>query len=118
MKKEQKDAEDRLLSSASLDELIKLKMEQAIKQEFDNATNQPLVKLIKDIAEVPKDLIFSKKSVFKMFNRVNKTETYLNGVQAEALIGLQSTVRDKMTLGQIDAFSTEDAYVKFESIDV
>jgi predicted house-cleaning noncanonical NTP pyrophosphatase (MazG superfamily) len=118
MKKEQKDAEDRLLSSASLDELIKIKMEQEIKQEFDKSKNQPKIKLVTDISKVPQALIFSKKSVFKMFNRTNKSETYLNGVQAEALIGLQSSVRDKINSGLMDAFSTEDAYVKFESVEV
>jgi len=116
MKKNEKDAEERLLSSASLDELIKIKMEQEIKQEVDKSKQQPSKKVITDISKVPSALIFSKKSVFKMFNRINKTETYLNGLQAEALMGLQTSIRDKISSGLMDAFSTEDAYVKFESI--
>ena len=48
---------------------------------------------------------------------MNKTETYINGMQAEAMIGLQSSVREKVKNGQMDAFSTDGAYVKFEQIE-
>ena len=118
MKKVEKDMEERLLSHSSLDELIKIKMEEEIKQEYDKARQQPLKTTIKDISKVPQYLIFSNKSVFRMFNRINKSETFLNGMQAEALIGLQTSIRDKMRVGLMDAFSTEDAYVKFESIEI
>lgn len=113
-----KDNEERLLSQASLDDLIKMKMEEELKAEFQKSKQTPKKEIVKDISKVPEDLIFSKKSVFKMFNRISKSETYLNGIQAEALIGLQTNVREKIRLGQMDAFSTEDVYVKFEYAEV
>lgn len=112
------DFEEKLLNKASLDELIKMKMEQEVYEELEKSKLQPKKGIIKNIEKVPTELVFSKKAVYKMFNRINKSETYLNGVQAEALLGLQNTVRDKMKAGLMSAFSTEDAYVKFESIEV
>ncbi|MFA7659397.1 MAG: hypothetical protein WCY19_08180 [Candidatus Gastranaerophilaceae bacterium] len=112
-----KDAEERLLSHASLDELIKIKMEEELKAEFKKSKEKPEKSLITDIAKVPTDLIFSKHAVYRMFNRINKTETYLNGLQAEAMLGLQTAIREKIKIGQMDAFSTDDAYVKFEKIE-
>lgn len=116
-KKNENDLEQRLLSSASLDELIKMKMEEELNEEINKIKEQPNKELITDISKVPKNLIFSKKAVYRLFNRINKTETYINGVQAESMIGLQSSIRSKMLAGEISTFSTEDAYVKFEKIE-
>jgi len=117
MKKDEKDIERRLLSHASLDELIKMKMEEELKAEFEKAKESPKIDIITDISKVPTHLIFSKQAVYKIFNRINKTETYLNGLQAEAMLGLQNSIREKIKSGQMDAFSTDCAYVKFEKIE-
>lgn len=118
MKKDKnKDIEEKLLNQSSLDDLIKRKMEEEMAEELANASKKPEKKVIKDISKVPTELIFSSRAVYKIFNRVNKTETYLNGMQAEAMIGLQNSVREKFKSGQMDAFSTENAYVKFEYIE-
>lgn len=117
MKKDQNEAEQRLLTHASLDELIKMKMEEELKAEFEKAKQKPQIQVINDISKVPKDLIFSKKAVYKIFNRINKTETYINGLQAESMLGLQNNIREKIKSGQMDAFSTDSAYVKFEKIE-
>jgi hypothetical protein len=117
-KKEPNEQEQRLLSHASLDELIKMKMEEELKAEFEKSKEIPKIQVITDISKVPKELIFSKKAVYKIFNRINKTETYLNGLQAEAMLGVQNAIREKIRLGQMDAFSTDTAYVKFEKIEV
>ena len=116
-KEETNDLEQRLLSQASLDDLIKMKMEEELKAEFKKSKEKPQKQIINDISKVPTKLIFSKQAVYKMFNRINKTETYLNGLQAEAMLGLQTAIREKIKSGQMDAFSTEDAYVKFEKIE-
>lgn len=118
MKKDTNEIEQRLLNSASLDELIKMKMEEELSAEFVKSNEVVKTRLITDISQVRSDLIFSKQSVFKIFNRVNKTESYLNGLQAEAMLGLQTTIREKIKSGLMDAFSTETAYVKFEKIEV
>lgn len=117
MKKDETELEQRLLNHASLDELIKLKMEEELKAEFKKIKEKPKKEVITDISKVPTELIFSKQSVFKIFNRINKTETYINGLQAEAMFGLQTATRAKVKAGQMDAFSTDSAYVKFENIE-
>lgn len=117
MKKEINEQEQRLLSQNSLDDLIKIKMEEELNAEFEKAKKQPEQQIIKDISKVPTELIFSKQAVYKIFNRVNKTETYINGLQAESMLGLQNTIREKIRMAQMDAFSTDSAYVKFEKIE-
>lgn len=117
MKNDINDIEQRLLSHASLDELIKLKMEEELNAELEKAKDKPKIEIITDISKIPGHLVFSKHAAYKMFNRITKSETYLNGLQAEAMLGLQSSIREKIKLGQIDAFSTENAYVKFDSIE-
>lgn len=117
MKKDANEIEQRLLSHASLDELIKIKMEEELKAEFEKSKEKPQKKIITDISKVPTELIFSKQAVYKIFNRINKTETYLNGLQAEAMLGIQNAIREKIKSGQMDAFSTDTAYVKFKKIE-
>lgn len=116
MTKELDEQEQRLLKSASLDELIKRKMEEELKAEIEKAKIHPKKETITDISKVPQNLIFSKNAVFKLFNRNTKVETFINGLQAESLLGMQNSIREKVKSGQMDAFSTEDAYVKFEKI--
>lgn len=118
MKKEEKDLEQRLLNQTSLDELIKRKMEEEIQLEIKNSQKTLKKEIIKDITKVPTHLIFSKSAIYKMFNRLNKSETYLNGLQAEAMIGLQNIIREKIKSGEMDAFSTDGAYIKFEYVEI
>lgn len=117
MTKQSNDDEQRLLNHASLDELIKMKMEEELKAELEKAKEKPKKQIVTDISKVPAELIFSKRAVYRIFNRINKTETYLNGLQAEALLGVQNAIREKIKSGQMDAFSTDTAYVKFEKIE-
>ena len=117
MKNNEKDLEERLLSHTSLDDLIKMKMEEEIRAEFEKSNQKQQMVMITDISKVPTHLIFSKSAVYKMFNRINKSETYLNGVQAEAMTGLQSNIREQIKDGKMDAFSTDSAYIKFEYVE-
>lgn len=118
MKKETNDAEERLLKNKSLDELIKIKMEEELKNEIELAKITPEKKVITEISKVPANCIFGRQSVFKVFNRKNRTETYINGVQAEALLGAQTSTKDKIKAGETDTFATEDLYVKFDKIEI
>lgn len=118
MKQDSNDAEQRLLSSKTLDELIKLKMEEELNAELEMANHKPEMKVVFKISEVPRDLIFSRRAIYRVFNRVNKIETFVNGVQAEAMLGLQMSISTKMLEGKMDAFSTDSAYVKFEKIEI
>jgi len=117
MKKDMNEQEQRLLKSASLDELIKMKMEEELQTEIDKSKEKLEKQVITDISKVPMHLIFSKHSVYKIFNRVTKMETFINGLQAEAMLGMQAAIRGKIKSGEMDAFSTDSAYVKFEKVE-
>ena len=116
MKEKEEDIEQILLNNASIDDLIKAKMEKEFKEAIAKSKQEVKKIVITDISKVPEHLIFSKQSVFKLFNKTTKTETSINGIQAEALLGLQNSAREKMLKGKISAFATDDAYVKFEKV--
>ncbi len=109
-----KDKEEMLFSSASLEDLIKMKIENELNEELAKSNVKPSRKVYTDIKDVPQYLIFSAKATYKLFNRRNKTETFINGLQAEALIGTEHAVREKVYAGKLSAFATDEAYVKFE----
>ena len=108
------DVEDMLLNSASLDELIRRKFEMEFKEDLEKSKHKEALKTYLNIKEVPQNKIFSKDSVFRYFSKKQMSETFINGIQADALIGLQDSVRSKMLKGELSAFTTGDAYVKFE----
>lgn len=108
-----KDMEQVLLNNTSIDELIRMKIEEEFKPE-SKKTKEKLSKNIYELKEVPKDCIFSKKSIFRVYNRKSKNETLINGVQADAMIGIQAGIREKILDGELTTFSTDEAYVKFE----
>ena len=107
-----KDVEQVLLSNASLDELIKMKIEQEFKKP--KAQKKEVKKIVTELKDVPKEKIFTKESVFRVYNRHNGSETFINGIQADAMIGAQDNVRENFLNKTLSAFSTDDAYVKFE----
>lgn len=107
------DVEKMLLTGKSIDELIQMKIQQDYKTLQEKAKNIPKVRKFENISEVPKNLLFSKSSVFKVFNKINGTESLVNGVQAEAMLGMQETVRDALLAGKINAFISGDSYVEF-----
>lgn len=114
--KDKEDIEQILISETSIDELIKRKIEEEFITELEKSKHMPETKTETELAKVPKKLIFSKDAIYKVFNRITKSQTYINGVQAEALVGMQNNVREKMLKGEQSTFTTDDAYVKFERI--
>lgn len=115
------DIEEMLLSGTSLDDLIRMKIEAEFKDEIKKTKEQKAKQQKREytkINEVPKEYIFSKDAVYKFYNRNTKLETYINGVQAEALLGLQYNIRNKILNGEMSTFSTDNAYVKFEKVCV
>lgn len=121
MKNKDEDIEEMLLSQSSLDDLIKMKIEAEFKDEMQRAKEleaQRQPRVYTKISEAPKEYIFSKYAVYKFYNRRTKLETYINGLQAEALLGLQNNIRNKILNGEMSTFSTDDAYIKFEKVCV
>ena len=118
MKNKDNDVEKMLLEGASLEDLIKMKIETEFCKQAEKLKQKKEKVTYTDIAKVPRKYIFSKTSVFKVFNKNSKCESFINGVQAEALLGTQYSVREQILNGVLAAFVTEDAYVKFEKADV
>ncbi|MBR1681574.1 hypothetical protein IJ707_07280 [bacterium] len=118
MKNKKQIIEDALLSGKSIDELIKIKMKEEIKNAFKKVSTKFEKKKVYDIKSVPKSEIFGKKSVFKKFNKQNNTISYINGMQAEALLGMDTISREKLLKGEIEVFSTDNAFVKFEYAEI
>lgn len=108
------DIEERLLNNATLDDLIKMKMEKEFMEDMKKSKEKVQPKTYLNIKDLPPDKIFSKYSIFRYFNRKTKCETFINGIQADALIGIQNNIREKMLKGELNAFTTENAYIKFE----
>jgi hypothetical protein len=110
--------EQMLLNNASLDDLIKMKIEKEFKHEMEKSRKKPEKKTYIEISEAPKNLIFSKYAIYRVFNRNTKCESFINGLQAEGMLGMQDAVREKIAQGLLNAFTTEDCYVKFECVQV
>ena len=118
MKSNKKMIEDALLSGKSIDELIKIKMKEEIKEAFKKVSVNFEKKRIYDIKSIPARELFGKNAVFKKFNKTNNTISYINGIQAEALLGLDNVSREKLIKGEIEVFSTDNAFVKFEYAEI
>lgn len=110
------DLEAILINKTSMDDLIKLKIEKEFQKEFESAKKTKTTKIISDIKDAPQNKIFSKQAVYRLFNRKSKSETLINGIQAEAMLGLQDNIRIKLQNGEISSFTTDDAYIKFEKL--
>lgn len=117
MKNKENDIEQLLLEGASIDDLIKMKIENEFKKEFEKGKQKPEKKIYTDISKTPKELIFSKSATYKLFNRNTKCETFINGVQADGFLGTQNNLREKILEGVISTFTTQDAYIKFEKAE-
>ena len=105
------DAEKMLLTGKSIDELIQIKMEEDYKKMRNMV--KPKIEKVEDINKLPKNIVFSKNAVFKVFNKNTGQESFINGIQAEAMLGMQETVRESLLNGKIRAFVTDGAYVEF-----
>lgn len=113
----QNDVEQMLLNNASLDDLIKMKIEKEFMADLEKSKQKTQKKIYTNIKDLPKGKIFSKEAVYKCFNRNTKCESFINGIQAESLIGIQNGIREKMLKGELSAFTTDDAYIKFEKAE-
>ncbi len=108
------EAEEKLLNNLSLDELIKMKIENEFTNNVKKMKDKTSVQTYTNIKDLPRGKIFSKDAVFRCYCKKTKCESFINGIQAEALIGLQDNIREQMLNGEVSAFATDDAYIKFE----
>ena len=94
-------------SSPSFDELMMQKFAQEAQSEIDEH------EIIEDFKLLPIEFIFSNKSVYKLFNRLNKTESFINGLQFESYVANNPTLKKKLLDKKIDCFANEQYYIKF-----
>lgn len=118
MERKKQIIESALLSGKSIDELIKIKMKEEIKNTFEKVNKAPQKIRIYDIKEIPSKILFSKNTVFKKFNKENNTMSYINGLQAEGMLGLDDTSRKRLLSGETEVFSTENSFIKFEYSEI
>lgn len=100
-------------SSPSFDELMMQKFAQEAKTEIEEEKNKIDNQLIEDFKLLPQKFIFSTKSVYKLFNRVNKTQSFINGAQFESYVANNPTLKKKLLDKKIDCFANEQYYIKF-----
>lgn len=112
------DIENALLSNSTLDELIKKKISDEIDKEISDSKNARHNTKIEDFKKLAKEAIFSKSAIYKVFNRLTKQESFINGQQAESLIGIDPNIREKLVSQDDDSFLTGDYYVKFHYASV
>lgn len=108
-----KDKEEMLLTGKSLDELIAMKIQEDYKNLLKEVKKPVKVSKITDKTKLTPEIIFSKKAVFKTFNKTTRTESYITGLQAEGMLGLQNDVRQALCSGKTNSFIAGDTYVEF-----
>ncbi|RAI12762.1 MAG: hypothetical protein DK841_04340 [Candidatus Melainabacteria bacterium] len=110
--KEHNEIEQILLNDSEYEKITKAKLEQDFRKELNKKSCQNS-KNITDIKLVPKDKIFSKFTIFEVLNKVSKTSSKINGLQADGYLGKQNSDRIKLQSGEIDSFVCGDKFVKF-----
>ncbi len=105
-------------SSMSFDELMMQKFAQEANQELEEQKNKKDNDIIVDFEKLPPEFIFSIKSVYKLFNRQNKTESLINGVQFESYVANNPTLKKKLLDKKIDCFANEQYYIKFYNAQI
>lgn len=106
-------SDSKFLKDADIEKLIERKIENEIKSEIDEANKNREVILVKELNQVPKGKTFSLNSTYKVFNRKTKKESFINGAQADSLLGLNQSVRDDIESGYVDNFTVNEYYIRF-----
>lgn len=114
--KENKDIEKILLNEEAYDKFVSTKIEKEFLKEVTQVDEQN--KVITDIKSAPKELLFTQKAIYKVMNKKSKTQSLINGIQAEAFLGAQNSYREKFLSAQTDFFVCGDNYIKFYKLKV
>lgn len=110
------DIEKMLLNDDQYEKLVKKRIET----DFENVLvkKDGLNTFIADIKKVPAGKLFSKNSTFEVINKLSKTKSYINGMQAEGYLGGQNSDRQRLLSGETDSFVCEHSFVKFVKLKV
>lgn len=116
--KENKEIEKILLNDDAYNKMVSSKIEEEFVNELKSAKSGQKKSEITDIKNVPKDKLFSKDAIFEIINKNSRTQSYINGVQAEGFLGTQYSDREKLLSGDIKSFVSGNNFVKFIKVKV
>lgn len=68
---------------------------------------------ITDFTKLPLEAVFSQNAVYKLYNRDNGMEFYIDGKDLEARIGLDDTLYDKVQSRSVKVFGIDNSIISF-----
>lgn len=113
--KDDKEIEQILLNDKKFNDLMNSRTEQEFHKMLEDENSKKEI-VITDIKKVPKNLLFSKKAIYEVINKDSKTCSYINGLQAEALLGSNDILRTKLLSYETDNFVSGSCYIKFVKV--
>ncbi|MBR1425244.1 hypothetical protein IJ579_06755 [bacterium] len=115
--KEDKEIEKILLNDKAYEKFLNTKIEKEF-SDITDKVSQVSQKTITDIKDVPVEMLFCKNTTYLVMNKESKTKSYINGIQAEGLLGTDNTQRKKLCSKEVDYFVSDNIYVKFYKLKV
>jgi len=109
--KKDKEVEQILLNDEKYEQFIKDKTEKDFNKVLEDASKKDETE-ITDFKLMKAENLFSKNATYFVINKMSKTTSYINGVQAESFL-VSPFEREKFLSGKTDAFVYQDNYVKF-----
>ncbi len=110
--KEDKEIEKILLNDENYEKFINSKNEKDYIKVLEGEKKKSEL-VITDIKKLPKDVLFSRESVFVVINKISRTKSYINGIQADGFLAGQNVLRDRLKSGATDSFISGNCYIKF-----
>ena len=114
--KKNNEIEKILLSDSEYEKTVKSHIEKEFRQELKNKNTSE--KYITNIKFVPADKLFSKNATFEVINKISKTRSFINGIQAEGYLGSQNSDRLKLISGEAESFVSGNCFIKFVKVKV
>ncbi|MBO6180741.1 hypothetical protein IJ674_04460 [bacterium] len=109
--KQDKEIEQILLDDEKYEQFIKDKTEKDFNKVLEQASKKEVGE-ITDFKQMKPENLFSKNTTYFVINKMSKTTSYINGMQAESFL-VSAYEREKFISGKTDAFIYQDNYIKF-----
>ena len=116
--KKNKEIEEILLNDSAFEQAVKAKIERDFNKELEDIKASKKVDYILEIKDVPAGKLFTKNAIFEVINKNSKTQSFINGVQAEGFLGTQYSDREKLLNGEIKSFVSGSNFIKFVKVKV
>ena len=117
MKKEDKEIENILLNDEQYEKFVSERNEKEFLQILEDAKSKISTEIY-DIKKAPKDKLCSKDATYLVINKNSRTQTYINGLQADGYLADKNLLREKIISGLVDSFISGNVYVKFFKLKV